>query len=148
MKTNASLQPDNNRELTHRLRPPSPRPKSKRKQSKRQLRTMLSRQKGGVSEVLRGVPPEAPRSEQLLTMKQVKEQALERLPAPWWVEQSKRKPTKHPSSKQRRPLPNNSRKLKQRPHTNKVSTHSSDHSLHVWTLADTRFSDNPNLGPD
>jgi len=99
--------------------------------------------------VLRGVPLEAPRSERLLTMKRVKEQRLEQQPGQWWAEQSKDAPTKHPSSKQRRPLPNNnsSRKLKQTPHTNKVSTHLSDHSLHVWTLADTPLNNNLSLGP-
>jgi len=99
--------------------------------------------------VLPGAQLEAPRSERLLTMKRVKEQRLELQPAQWWVEQSKGEPTKHPSSKQRRPLPNNnsSRKLKQRPHTNKVSTHLSDHSLHVWTLADTPLNNNLGLGP-
>src|ERR1700747_3804508 len=81
-------------------------------------------------------------------MKRVKEQQLELQPGQWWVEQSKGEPTKHPSRKQRRPLPNNnsSRKLKQRPHTNKVSTHLSDHSLHVWTLADTPLNSNLGLG--
>src|SRR4029077_19445752 len=113
MKTSVTLQPNNNRELTLRLRPQPPKPKSKRKQSNRQLRTMPSRQKGGVQKVLRGVPLEAPRSERLLTMKRVKEQRLELQPGQWWVEQSKEEPTKHPSSKQRRPLLNNnsSRKL-------------------------------------
>ena len=66
------------------------------------------------------------------------------------LEQSKDEPTKHPSSKQRRPPPNNNsrRKRKQRPHTNKVSTHLSDHSLHVWTHADTPLNNNLGLRPD
>jgi hypothetical protein len=90
------------------------------------------------------VPLEVPQSERLRTMKRVKGQLPEPLPGQWWVEQSKDEPTKRPSSKQRRPLPNNnsSKKLKQRPHTNKVSTHLSDHSLHVWTLADTQLNNN------
>src|SRR5258705_508070 len=82
-------------------------------------------------------------------MKRVKEQGLELQPGQWWVEQSKDAPTKLPSSKQRRPLLNNnsSRKLKQEPHTNKVSTHLSAHSPHVWTLADTPLNNNLGLGP-
>ena len=94
--------------------------------------------------MLPGAQLEVLRLEPSLTMKQVKEQPLEPLPGPWLGEQSKEEPTKHPSSKQRRPLPNNnsSRKLKQRPHTNKVSTHLSDHSLRVWTLADTPLNNN------
>src|SRR5262245_25886354 len=77
-------------------------------------------------------------------MKRVKEQAREPSLALWWVEQSKEEPTKHPSSKQRRPLPNNnsSKRLRQTPHTSKVSTHLSDHSPHVWTLADTQLNNN------
>jgi hypothetical protein len=83
-------------------------------------------------------------------MKRVKEQRLELQPGQWWVEQSKDAPTKHPSSKQRRPLLNNnsSKKLKQRPHINKVSTHLSAHSLHVWMLADIPLSDDRGLGPN
>src|SRR5258708_37007129 len=124
MKTSASLQPNNNRELTLRLRPQPPKPKSKRKQSNRQLRTTPSRQKGAVQRVLRGVPLEGPRSERLLTMKRVKEQRLELQPGQWWVEQSKDAPTKLPSNKQRRTLLNNnsSRKLEEEPQTNKEST--------------------------
>ena len=100
--------------------------------------------------MLRGVPLEAPRSERLLTMKRAKEQPLEPLPGQWWVEQSKDEPTKHPSSKRRKPLLNNnsSRKLKQRRHTNRVLTHLSAHSLHVWTLADIPLNDNLGLGPN
>ena len=81
--------------------------------------------------------------------KRVKEQRLEPLPGPWWVEQSKEEPTKHPSSRQRRPPPNSnrSRKLKQRPHTNKVSTLLSAHSLPVWTLADTPLNNYLDLVP-
>jgi len=89
--------------------------------------------------VLPGAPLEAPRSERLLTMKRVKEQRLELQPGQWWVEQSKGKPIKRPSSRRRRPLPNNnsSRKPKQRPRTNRVSTNLRTHFLPAWTLADT-----------
>jgi hypothetical protein len=54
-----------------------------------------------------------------------------------------RRANKASKSKRRRPLPNtnNSRKPKQRPRTKRVSTHSSDPSLRVWKLADTRLSD-------
>src|SRR5690348_17884952 len=76
-------------------------------------------------------------------MKQVKEQPLEPQPGQWWVEQSKDEPIKHPRSRRRRPLLNNnsSRKPKQMPHTNRVPTHLSEHSLPVWTLAVTPLSE-------
>src|SRR5258705_11308931 len=83
-------------------------------------------------------------------MKQVKEQPLEPRQELWWVEQSKEEPTKHPNSRRHRRPPNNnsSRKLKQTPHTNRVPTHLSAHSLRVWRLANTPFSDNLVPGPD
>jgi hypothetical protein len=93
--------------------------------------------------VLPRAPLEVRRLERLLTMKQVEEQALEPLPGLWLAEQSKDKPTKHPSSRLRRPLPNNnsSRKPKQRPRTNRVSTNLSEHSLRAWKLADTPLNE-------
>src|SRR5437763_12230526 len=82
-------------------------------------------------------------------MKRAKERGLEPLRGLWWVEQSKGKLTKRPSSRQHRPLRNNSsnRKRKQEPRTNRVSTPSNEHFLHAWTLADTRSSDSLGLTP-
>src|SRR5437016_13258246 len=82
-------------------------------------------------------------------MKRAKERGLEPLRGLWWVEQSKGKLTKRPSSRQHRPLRNNSsnRKRKQEPRTNRVSTPSNEHFLHAWTLADTRSSDSLGLIP-
>ena len=131
MKTSALGQPNSERELPPRLRPQPPRPRSKRKQSNRQLRTMPSRQKGGVQGVLRREPLEVRRSELLLMMMQGKEHRLELLPGPWWVGPNKDEPTKHPSSRRRGTCPNsnNRKKRKQRPRINRVSTNSSVHSL-------------------
>src|SRR5207249_9833469 len=80
-------------------------------------------------------------------MKRAKERGLEPLRGLWWVEQSKGKLTKRPSSRQHRPLRNNSsnRKRKQEPRTNRVSTPSNEHFLHEWMLADTRSSDSLGL---
>src|SRR5207247_9416465 len=82
-------------------------------------------------------------------MKRAKERGLEPLRGLWWVEQSKGKLTKRPSSRQHRPLRNNSsnRKRKQEPRTNRVSTPSNEHFLHAWTLADTRSSDSLGFSP-
>ena len=99
--------------------------------------------------MLPGALPEVPRLGRLLTMKRAKERGLEPLRGLWWVEQSKGKLTKRPSSRQHRPLRNNSsnRKRKQEPRTNRVSTPSNEHFLHAWTLADTRSSDSLGLSP-
>src|SRR2546429_622363 len=82
-------------------------------------------------------------------MKRAKERGLEPLRGLWWVEQSKGKLTKRPTSRQHRPLRNNSsnRKRKQEPRTNRVSTPSNEHFLHAWTLANTRSSDSLGLSP-
>jgi hypothetical protein len=97
-----------------------------------------------VRRVLPRAPPEVLQLERLLMTKQVKEQMLEPLPGQWWVEQSKEKLIKRPSSRRRRPLPSNnsSRKRKQRPRTSRGSTHLSEHSPRVWTFADTPLSEN------
>src|SRR5215472_12287288 len=83
-------------------------------------------------------------------MKRAREQGPEPLRGLWWVEQGKGGLTKRPNSRQHKPRRNNSssRKRKQTPHTNRVSTRSSGHFPLAWTLADTPSSDSPGLSPD
>src|SRR5215472_4737488 len=147
MRTSAMLQPNNNRESTPRPQRQHPRARNRKKRSSRPPRTMPNRQEEGVPGVLPGALPEVPPSGQLLTIKRAKEQALGPPQELWLVAQNKDKPTKRPSSRQHRPLRNNnsSRKRKHRPHTNRVSTPSSEHSLLAWTRADTRSSDSLRL---
>src|SRR6516165_889774 len=76
-------------------------------------------------------------------MKQALEQLLEPLPGLWREGGGNGKPTKRPSSRRHRPLPNNSsrKKRKRRPHISRVSTHLNGVSPLVWTLADTPSND-------